>query len=77
MFTKYSQKRITDHLQGKGKPKSFLDVGPNIPKNIEDNKKIKPKDVFQNYSSSSSLSSSSSKTSSKSSISSKKTAKSS
>lgn len=73
----FNQKRVTDHLQGKGKPKSFLDVGPNIPKNIEDNKKITPKDVFQNYSSSSSLSSSSSKTSSKSSISSKKTAKSS
>ncbi len=45
MFTKYSQKRVTDHIQGKGKPKSFLDVGPNIPKNIEDNKKIKSKDI--------------------------------
>ena len=84
MFNNMNNKRVTEHLQGKGKPKNLLDIGMNIPKNIDDNKKIKPKDVFENYSSSSSsssLSSSSSKTIPKSSSaslrSSKKTAKSS
>ena len=63
------QKAYNDHIKGLNRPKSFADVGTNIPGLLEQAKKIKPKDVFMNYSSSSSLSKgkSKSKSSSKSS----------
>jgi hypothetical protein len=62
------QKAYNDHIKGLNRPKSFADVGTNIPGLLEQAKKIKPKDVFMNYSSSSSsLSKGKSKSSSKSS----------
>lgn len=48
------QKAYNDHIKGLNRPKSFADVGTNIPGLLEQAKKIKPKDVFMNYSSSSS-----------------------
>jgi len=48
------QKAYNDHIKGLNRPKSFADVGTNIPGLLEEAKKIKPKDVFMNYSSSSS-----------------------
>lgn len=48
------QKMYNDHIKGLNRPKSFADVGTNIPGLLEQAKKIKPKDVFMNYSSSSS-----------------------
>lgn len=48
------QKAYNDHIKGLNRPKSFADVGTDIPGLLEQAKKIKPKDVFMNYSSSSS-----------------------
>jgi len=61
------QKAYNDHIKGLNRPKSFADVGTNIPGLLEQAKKIKPKDVFMNYSSSSSSSLSKRKSKSKSS----------
>jgi len=54
---KSKQKMYNDHIKGLNRPKSFADVGTDIPGLLEQAKKIKPKDVFMNYSSSSSSSS--------------------
>jgi len=42
------QKAYNDHIKGLNRPKSFADVGTNIPGLLEQAKKIKPKDVFMN-----------------------------
>lgn len=62
---KSQQKMYNDHIKGLNRPKSFADVGTDIPGLLQQAKKIKPKDVFMNYSSSSSSSSSSSRKRSK------------
>ncbi len=62
---KSKQKMYNDHIKGLNRPKSFADVGTDIPGLLQQAKKIKPKDVFMNYSSSSSSSSSSSRKRSK------------
>jgi len=51
---KSQQKMYNDHIKGLNRPKSFADVGTDIPGLLQQAKKIKPKDVFMNYSSSSS-----------------------
>ncbi len=43
---KSQQKMYNDHVKGLNRPKSFADVGTNIPGLLEQAKKIKPKEVF-------------------------------
>lgn len=62
---KSKQKMYNDHIKGLNRPKSFADVGTDIPGLLQQAKKIKPKDVFMNYSSSSSVPKASSSSSSR------------